>query len=244
MTWACWPCRHFLCQRCYDADRIRREVARRDVSRLPTFLRCANLSSFTLQVPHLGAADEDTGAFSVRVQLRVARLPVAGQLQSLLRFPLADPRRPHLTSVFLNSAGLVLGRPLAFEGEHESAAKVRAGVWAEVAVVCEPSRGVLSSFVNGVPCHVSSELDPADLRLQGKLVLLGGGKQAQTRGGDVRGVTLHSWALSAEQVQSEFLKTAHSHPCIGGRLVRLQALVRGRASRKRGAKEEAMAVDE
>jgi hypothetical protein len=107
-----------------------------------------------------------------------------------------------------------------------------------VAVVCEPSRGVLTSFVNGAQCSVSSELDPADLWLLGKLVLLGGGKQAQARGADVWGVVLHSWALTADQVLHEFLQTAHRHPLIGGRLVRLQAQIRGRLARNRMASKE------
>lgn len=63
---------------------------------------------------------------------------------------------------------------------------IRPGQWMVVTVVVEPLAGRVVTFVNGEQCHVASGLDSSALRLQNKVVVLGGGKKSDTRGGDVR----------------------------------------------------------
>lgn len=87
--------------------------------------------------------------------------------------------------------------------------------------------GEVSTYVNGHLCHVSSNLDPADLRLQYKLVVLGGGRQAQNRGGDLRRITIHSKEFSAPEMRNLYYHLAEENPAIGGRLVKIQAAFRG-----------------
>lgn len=75
--------------------------------------------------------------------------------------------------------------------------------------------------------HVADGLDPVDLRLHHKLVVLGGGKQAHVRGGDIHRLCIHSAALSAEQIQQVYHAIAQQNPALGGRVVRVQAIFRG-----------------
>jgi hypothetical protein len=64
-----------------------------------------------------------------------------------------------------------------------------------VSVVVQPSEAKIATYVNGKLCHISTELDPSELRLHHKLVVLGGGKQAHARGGDIRRVVIHNKAF-------------------------------------------------
>lgn len=115
----CWPCYKFFCGTCYDGDRRSKELDRRDCSKHPTFLRCQNACSFTLQVPLAGGADPTTGNYTITLEARFDKLPVKGSMQSLLRFSLPDinqARKMHRTSVYLNGDGFVVGRPLETGG--------------------------------------------------------------------------------------------------------------------------------
>lgn len=85
----------------------------------------------------------------------------------------------------------------------------------------------MSTYVNGLLCHESTNLDPADLRLQYKLVVLGGGRQAQNKGGDVRRITIHSKDFNASEMRKLFYSLADENPAMGGRAVRIQAAFRG-----------------
>ena len=87
--------------------------------------------------------------------------------------------------------------------------------------------GEVSTYVNGHLCHVSSNLDPADLRLQYKLVVLGGVRQAQNRGGDLRRITIHSKDFDAAGMRHLYYHLAGENPAVGGRAVKIQAAFRG-----------------
>jgi hypothetical protein len=118
-NWACWPCYVFFCTNCYDADRRGKELERRDPSKHPTFLRCQNACSFSLQVPVAGGACPVTGKYTLSMEVRFEKLPKKGSMQSLLRFSLPDmaqARKLHRTSVYLNGDGIVVGRPLETGG--------------------------------------------------------------------------------------------------------------------------------
>jgi hypothetical protein len=118
------------------------------------------------------------------------KLPPPGALQSLLRLPLSDlsqTAQTHKISLYLNPSGRVVTRPIAEGGEvGPEAGRVRAGFWAVVTAVSDPDRGTMQTFVNGKLCHVGTGLDPADIRLLHKFIVFGGGKQALSRGGDLR----------------------------------------------------------
>lgn len=86
-------------------------------------------------------------------------------------------------------------------------------------------------------CHKSTDLDPADLRLHHKVVVLGGGKQAHMRGGDIRRLVIHGTALHGADIMDVYHRLAQDHPAIGGRAVRIQAIFRGFIMRKRRDEE-------
>ena len=83
------------------------------------------------------------------------------------------------------------------------------------------------------------------LKLQHKLVVLGGGRQSDARGGDVRRVVIHNAALDEspsagitnDEIKALFLRLAQANPAIGGRAMRIQAIYRGFIVRRRRTRE-------
>jgi len=118
-NWCCWTCYKFFCSTCYDGEKRSKDLDRRDPAKHPTFLRCLNACSFSLQVPLAGGANPTTGKYTLTMELRFEKLPLKGSMQSLLRFSLPDlnqARKMHRTSVYLNADGIVVGRPLESGG--------------------------------------------------------------------------------------------------------------------------------
>jgi hypothetical protein len=68
-------------------------------------------------------------------------------------------------------------------------------------------------------------------------VVLGGGKQAHMRGGDLRRVVVHGAALHGADIADVYLRLANDHPGIGGRASRIQAVYRGFIVRKKRDEE-------
>lgn len=395
---------YFVCPGCNDAYTKKEEDRLKVTGTQPTFLRCETYCSFAVQIPPAGGADPETGDYSVTVELRLEKLPPVDQLQSLLRFTVADIAQPlklHSVNVLLDSHGIAgrglshsaplpvsntaaaaasaasmaavvvgevtvessPGSPAAVaaprknlfgegarvqanfkstgnfnagqiskvgedgkydiaydngeveEGVPEAAIRLeplasidvgsrvevnyhdlglwyvgvveklcggpyagvtysiaydngvkenrvpksrirgnsfvptegpvvledltlggaapsrpsalRAGVWSTITAVVSPARGSLLTYVDGKLCQSFEGLDPADLRLQHKLTVLGGGKQALNRGGDVRRVVIHSRCLPAEAVQVVHYKLVGNNPLVLRPLIKLQACVRG-----------------
>lgn len=115
----CWTCYTFFCSTCYDGDRRVKEMERRDSSKHPTFLRCSNTCSFTLQIPAINEINKNNYNYTITLELRFEKLPLIGNLQSLLRFSIPDisnARKIHRTSVYLNGDGIIVGRPIERDG--------------------------------------------------------------------------------------------------------------------------------
>ena len=248
-AWACWQCNYFVCALCFDSDKKAKEQEKRDPSKNPTFFRCANGSTMTIQIPAGGGANASTGEYTISLEARFEKLPAKGNLQSLLRFSTADTiqtRRVHKTNVFLDSQGSVVGRAdLTAAKDESSAAVIKPGKWVVISVVVRPKAGLLTSFINGRLCYESVGLDASDLQLQHKIVIFGGGKQAHSRGGDIRSFHIHGAALSGAGVMAAFVAVANASPSLGGRITRVQACFRGfRYRRQRQAKLDAELASE
>lgn len=97
-------------------------MERRDSSKHPTFLRCSNTCSFTLQIPAINEINKNNNNnnnYTITLELRFEKLPLIGNLQSLLRFSIPDisnARKIHRTSVYLNGDGIIVGRPIERDG--------------------------------------------------------------------------------------------------------------------------------
>ena len=121
--------------------------------------------------------------------------------------------------------------------------KVRAGAWCVVTISVDPEAGSISTYIDGKLCQAVAGLDPAELTLRHKFVVLGGGKAVQSRGGDVRRVLIHSFAAEEESAMKLYYAIADANPAVGGRAIRIQCCYRGHQVRRRERrKKELMEV--
>ena len=210
---------------------------------------------------HGGGEDqqrEETRDFAVTIELKLKSLPTRGQFAALMRFNSPDAsqaRRRHMASLYYDSEGnvghgLTAREPPALKwpipgpqegteaqetGQKEQQAtpmRLREGRWMVLTASVQVAAGRLTVYMDGQVLSVEENLDPHHLALGSKFILLGGGKAAQSRGGSVRRVLLHDSCLSAEQALSTYVACAQEHPAIGGKLVQIQAVWRGRRSRR------------
>lgn len=144
--------------------------------------------------------------FSVSLEARFERLPPKGHCTALVRFfpsTFGRSRSRHLASVYLTHRGRVVGFNRLGEDELDApdeACLVKANVWHVITMVVDAHEGLLKCFVDGKLSTQSHHLDPDSLTLRHQLVVLGGGKQAQARGGHVHRLCIHDTPLTAEQV--------------------------------------------
>jgi hypothetical protein len=85
---------------------------------------------------------------------------------------------------------------------------------------------------------LANSIDFVDYRLRHKLVLFGGGKQAQAKGGDIRRLMLHNRVLSPADVQLCATNAADANPTKRSAVLNIQALWRGYCPRKHKAAKE------
>ena len=157
------------------------------------------------------------------------------QIQSLLGFTLPDTNTGHRDklqreSIHLNADGMATSKVIATGGSAPAAVRstrVRPGQWVIVTVTVNPCAHSISTYINGLLCHEAADLEAEDLRLQNKLVVLGGGKQAHSRGGDLRRVLVHDDALDADAARAEYWRIAADSPTMAGPIARAQAVFRG-----------------
>jgi hypothetical protein len=110
--------------------------------------------------------------------------------------------------------------------------KVRPGKWHSLSMVVHADQGQIASFVDGYPCSTMTGLSPTDLRLRHKIIILGGAKAAESRGGDVRRVMLHNEMLTVKDIASLCMETANTHKTLGGCALKIQSVYRGECVRK------------
>lgn len=136
---------------------------------------------------------------------------------------------------------------------------IRPSTWHVITVSVRPLEGSMCSFIDGNLCHTFSghNIDVNNLKLQHKLTALGGGRQAEARGADIRRLVIHDRALGGEchAVRGDYKSDrrsiasisalpldwlyvcmAHDHPAIGGRALRIQTVYRGFIVRRRAKK--------
>jgi hypothetical protein len=106
------------------------------------------------------------------------------------------------------------------------------GRWMVVSASVEVAAGRMTTYLDGQLLSVEDNLEPRDLSLGPRLIILGGGKAAQSRGGSVRRVLVRDASMDAEQAMQTYIACAQHHPAIAGKLAIIQAVWRGRQARK------------
>jgi len=246
------PCyRYFVCVPCIDKAKKAAEQAALDPSNKPTFMHCEAGCSLLLQLPRelLGddlpdAVDDDARslavqlqAFSVSIEMRLDALPPPECFLSLLKF--SDPsrsRRKNVANVFVDHEGRVMGQATLTPPEHK--AVITKNWWHVVTIVVDSANGSMKTYVDGVPCLSESGARVVDLVMHAKLSMLGGGKEAEARGGQVRKMHVHNAAFSDEEVQQLYLELYLNNPMYAQAALTMQRVARGLFARK-VAKEEA-----
>lgn len=228
-SFICWTCWTYFCNGCVESHRKSQEHDRRDVTKLPTCLRCPTASYFSLQIPSIGGANTVTGQYTLSMEIRMSKLPLSGQYQSLLRFMSSDSKKVNRASALLSNDGLVMSNitSLPTEDDVKTFPKIRSGVWFVVSLVVDPSTGSFKSFINGKKSFEQNNIDPSELRLHNKMVVFGGGTQAQCKGGDIRRLVIHDTILSDDAVTALYFQLGQENPAIGGKAVKIQAVYRG-----------------
>jgi len=247
--WYCYRggCNYYACSGCFEGDKRAKQALKDDPSKHPTFLRCSNGCSFTLQIPTAGGRCPTTGSFTISMLLRFERLPPQGSAQSLLRFSLPDisaASKQHRTSVYLSPDGRILpyypsaASDISSSSSSSSSSaslstmRIRPKLWGTVSIVVEPSNQSVTTYVNGRLSCFADGLDVNELQLHHRLVVLGGGKQAHVRGGDIQRLVIHGAALSPESIEAVYLEFTNDNPAIAKQVCHLQAIFRGYRYRK------------
>ena len=196
-----------------------------------------------------GASSPLSSDFSVTIEMKLLSLPPSGQLAALVRFNSPDSvsglaRRRHMASLYLDSRGhvghnlqalpltdgaaIAGGRqecnPVQKDDDKMARPKVnlREGRWIVLTACVEVAAGRMTTYIDGKLFSAEENLEPRDLSLGSKLVVLGGGKAAQSRGGSVRRVLVHDVILTAEQALSTYVACAQDNPAINGKLASIQ----------------------
>jgi len=163
-------------------------------------------------------------AFAVTMEIRFERLPPKGHTAALLRFfpsTYGRSRSRHLSSAYLTHRGRVVFNTKMNEVEPDvwpegepAPAVLTPNVWHTVTVVANAQQGTFHAYVDG---ELSSKVDGIDnesLTLRHQLVVFGGGKQAQARGGHIHRLLIHDSALTPEEckkVAAESKSTLNTH---------------------------------
>lgn len=171
------------------------------------------------------------GLYTISLELRIEAMPPRGQQSALVRFAPAEfslSRRKHRASVYISEKGYVgserrVKRTEEDEGQGEVVkTRLYPGRWTVLSVAVDVEAGKMSCYLDGVEHVMEEGLDKRDLKLGHRLVILGGGKGAQSRGGSVRRVLLHETCLSAADALDVYTQICRDNPSVGSKVIRIQ----------------------
>lgn len=115
---------------------------------------------------------------------------------------------------------------------------IRPNVWCIIHVNVNPKVGKISVFLNDVLLDEEIDVNPSELKLQHILTVLGGGKQAFNKGGDVRRILVYGAEFSERQTKEEHYRIAANSTLISKQALKIQTLVRGHIERKKFVKRK------
>eukprot|EP00808_Paulinella_micropora_P006835 g75373.t1 len=143
--------------------------------------------------------------YTLTLEMKMLLLPPSGQLTALLRFNPSDAmhsRRRHQASLYLDEYGRIgsLFTLHTSSPSEQLGVRLKVKAWSVVTIVVDARAGNMTTYVDGEVCMAAHDLSTADLVLWHQVVVFGGGKRAESRGGELRRFVLHNAALSHLQV--------------------------------------------
>jgi hypothetical protein len=246
------PCAYkWICKSCKDKQKTNLEKAIMNPKGKATFLQCEPSCAVTLQIPPqispevAGALAVSLELFSLTLELKLDTLPPREQFLALLRFSpegTGRSRRRNAANLFVDSFGRVLAKPtaLAPPQDAESERVIAKKWWHVVTVVVDAPRGKVAVYIDGelasADAYSAAPFEVDDITLREKVVIFGGGNEAEARGGNVSRLLLHTRALSAAGVrhvyQSVYSKNSRNMKATS----MLQRIARGRLARVQAAR--------
>ena len=245
------PCaRRWVCKACKDKRKLNLEKAIMNPKGKATFLQCEASCAVTLQIPPqispqaAEALAVSLESFSLTIELKLDTLPPREQFLALLRFSpegTGRSRRRNAANLFVDSFGRVLPKPVLLAAPQDSAAErlISKKWWHIVTVVVDARQGRVAVYIDGELSGADGsgmQFEADDLTLREKVVIFGGGNEAESRGGNLTRLLVHTRALSSASVrqvyQSVFSKNVRNLKASST----LQRVARGRLSRIQAAR--------
>ena len=97
------------------------------------------------------------------------------------------------------------------------------------------------TYVDGKLSTASTDHKPEDITLHPKFMVMGGGKQTEARGGNVRTIVLYDGALSPAEISETFTLMSNENPLYAKAVMMLQRTVRGFVGRRKARVEKRLA---
>jgi hypothetical protein len=97
------------------------------------------------------------------------------------------------------------------------------------------------TYVDGELSCASTDHKSEDITLHPKFMLMGGGKQTEARGGNVRTIVLYDGVLAPAEVKEAFARLCNENPLYFKAVVLLQRTARGFVGRRKARVEKRLA---
>lgn len=197
----------FVCNSCFETLKEDLEETVTSLQSSETYLQCSKpCAGVSLQVPRaamgeggdLDIKNVTLAQFTVSVEIKISKLPIGGEKAALLRFApnkLSRPRKQKIANIYLDHEGQLQA---SLTQETKSDIHVKVKVWHLLSVAVDGDKGTVTMYLDGKRCgHVvmHNDNDKEELPLRHSMVLLGGGKWKEAKGGSIRSTMLHNAVL-------------------------------------------------
>jgi len=228
-------CRLLICQREILEGRVKEGLNNVYKSGVLETLGSSHLPSLNHAAATKSALFSGTHSdvcFTAHMEFRMLNLPIADQRAALLRLeppPLKagrDSKRQE-ASIYIQKGGVLAGSQV--EEIVDGEVCVKAGRWHLLTAVTDCISGVLNLYLDGTFVRTvtySSKFNAPKLGLGSRLIVFGGGKQSESRGGEVRFIRLIDGALTKIQLDTAVTEIRAINPVYRDSATTIQALVR------------------
>ena len=213
----CGRCYSRVCDRCVSAHERDVLKKRADPTGRPTFLRLAQGTSVTVQIP-AKAFNSVKGSYAIHLEIKIDRPPTTPAALIRLGGPL---------TIYVDHGGRIL---VGSRGHTLDTARLGFNKWTVLTFNVDCETGFVSAYVQGRRATQFKVGEKDDLRLGRHLACFAGEKLADARGGSCRQIILLSHLLTDVNQSSAFAVLAENPELIHC-ATRIQALARARSTR-------------